>query len=402
MLKQAISTIGVTVGRRGGQIFGIRQRDSLQHLFVVGQTGTGKSSLLQSMVRQDMDARRGFCLIDPHGDLADAVVKNSQSLGRENIYWNVADPNCPYGYNPLAKVTDAHRPVMASGLIETLKKQWPEAWGVRMEHLLRFALLALLERENSSLEDIVPLFLDKEFRAEVLEDVSDEAVRQFWTVEFKALRYQSSADGVASIANKLSGLLAHPLVRKALCQPVTPLHFRQLMDEGQGLVVNLSKGRLGADISNILGGLIVSGLAHAGYRRQDTPEMTRQPFFVYLDEFHNFTTRSFVDMLSELRKYGLALTLTTQYIARLEDAVREAIFGNVGTLVSFRVGASDAAQIAKQFGIKLPEPADLVNLPNYEMYVKLMIDGSQSKPFSARTLPPRDENLWEMGVEPPV
>ena len=365
--------------------FGIKLRDRLSHTFVIGQTGTGKSSLLLSMASQDLENGQGFCLIDPHGDLAVAVVRAG---GGKGLYWDVADPSCEFGYNPLHVVPGASRPLIASALIETLKKQWEDAWGARMEHLMRYALLALLERNSSTLQDIMPLFLDKDFRTDVVAGVTDPQVRTFWTDEFPAMNYRTAADGVAPIANKLGAFLAHPVVRKALCIPEIPLNFRETMDQGQQLVVNLGKGRLGSDIANVVGGLIVSAVAHAAYGREDQPEATRKPFFLYVDEFHSFTTSAFADMLSELRKYGLGLVATTQYGTRLTDTVREAIFGNVGTIISFRVGATDAAILEKQFGGDVPRARDLVGLANYEIYLKMMVDGVQTKAFSARTLPP--------------
>nr|WP_295469262.1 type IV secretion system DNA-binding domain-containing protein [Mesorhizobium sp.] len=380
-----VTEVGTTLGRNGGKFFGIRQADRLFHLFAIGQTGTGKSSLLRLLVQQDIEAGCGFCLIDPHGDLASSVVEGNQA---SLIFWDAADPESPYGFNPLAHVAPEYRPLAASSLIDTLKQQWPDAWGARMEHLLRFALLALLERPASSIADIIPLFLDKEFREEVVTSITDEKVLEFWTVEYAKLRYQSAGDGVASIANKLGAFLAHPVVRKASCEPAEPLQMRQIMDNGGMLVVNLAKGRLGTDISNLLGGLIVSDIANAAYSRQDLPAEERRPFFLYVDEFHAFTTSAFTDMLAELRKYGLGLTLTTQHFSRIENDAREAILGNVGTLISFRVGATDAALLARQFGEEVPSPRDLVGLANHEMFVKLMVDGVQTKPFSARTLPP--------------
>lgn len=383
--RSDVTNIGITLGRHTGQIFGMRQPDRLLHVFAVGQTGTGKSSLLASLVRQDIEQGRGFCLIDPHGDLAASVVAIS---GDRANYWNVADPACQYGYNPLAKVSGAWRPLVASGLISTLKQQWPDAWGARMEHLLRFAVLALLEQDDASIADVMPLFLDKEFREGVIATITDEQVRQFWTVEYQKLRYQSSNDGVSSIANKVGAFLAHPVVRKAVCEPDQPLRFRQVMDEGVMLIVNLAKGRLGADISNLLGGLIISGIASAAYSRQNLPANQRRPFHLYVDEFHSFTTSAFADMLPELRKYGVAIALVTQSLSRLDDDIRESILGNVGTLISFRVGATDAALLSRQFGADVPLPRDLVGLANYEMFLKLMVDGVQTRPFSARTLPP--------------
>jgi len=383
--RNEITQLGETLGRRGGRSFGIRQADRLFHLFALGQTGTGKSTLLGALIRQDIKAARGFCLVDPHGDLADDIAK---AMGERGIYWNVSDPSSPYGYNPLSKVSAAWRPLVASGLVDALKKQWPDAWGARMEHLLRFSVLALLGRDDATLADILPLFLDKEFRKEVVAGITDEQVRHFWTVEYGKLRYQFTLDGVSPIANKLGAFLAHPVVRKAVCEPEKPLRFRKIMDEGQILVVNLAKGRLGADISNVLGGMIVSNIAGAAYSRQDQSEEDRGPFFLYVDEFHSFTTSAFADMLSELRKYGVGLVLTTQHFARIEPATREAILGNVGTLISFRVGATDAALLARQFGDDLPKARDLVNLANHEVFIKLAVDGVQTKPFSAKTLPP--------------
>ncbi|MEQ8452038.1 MAG: type IV secretion system DNA-binding domain-containing protein [Nitratireductor sp.] len=361
-VRNQVLSLGTTLGRRRGKVFGIRQADRRFHLFALGQTGTGKTTLIASLVRQDIAQGRGFCLVDPHGDLAEQIAAMAGGAG---VYWNVADPTSPYGYNPLSNVSAKWRPLVASGLVDTLKKQWPDAWGARMEHLLRFAVLALLEQEGATLADILPLFLDKEYRKDVVAGISDEQVRRFWTVEYGKLRYQFSPDGVTSIANKLGAFLAHPVVRKAVCAPETPLRFRQIMDEGGMLIVNLAKGRLGADIANVVGGLVVSAIASAAYSRQNQPEAARRPFALFVDEFHSFSTSAFGDMLSELRKYGVSLVITTQHFSRIEPDVREAILGNVGTLISFRVGATDAALLARQFGEDLPRPRDLVNLANH-------------------------------------
>ncbi len=325
---------------------------------------------------------QGFCLIDPHGDLAEAV---RAVVNCEIVYWDAADPDCPYGYNPLTYVASEYRPLVASGLIETLKKQWSDAWGARMEHLLRYSLLALLERPNSSLQDIMPMFLDQSFRRSAVEGITDPQVKQFWVSEFPNMNYKTAADGVAPIANKLGAFLAHPIVRTALNNPAKPLRFRRIMDEGQTLIVNLAKGRLGADVANILGGMIVSTLALAAYSRQNLSENDRRPYFLYIDEFHSFTTSAFAGMLSELRKYGLALILAQQHTSQIDNTVLEAILGNVGSLMVFRVGATDANMLAKQLGADIPQYRDLVNLANFDLFAKIMIDGNQSKPFSART-----------------
>lgn len=338
-------------------------------------------------MRQDAEQGRGFCLIDPHGDLAEQA---QQHLGDDGIYWNPSDPACPYGYNPLTYVAAQYRPLVASGIIEALKQQWSDAWGVRMEHLLRFSLLALLERPGSTLADIVPLFTKKSFRTEVLKHVTDTEVLKFWQDEFPNMNYKNAFDGVAPIANKLGAFLSHPQIRKALSEPEKPLRFRQLMDQGTPLAVNLSKGKLGSDISNVLGGLIVSMMTNAAYSRSDTPETFRRPYILYADEFHSFTTEAFAGMLSELRKYSLGLVLAHQHTSQLQGKVFDSIMGNVGTIVVFRVGAKDAPLLAQQLG-RLPnkpaflDPADLTELPNYRNFITLMINGKQSTVFSSTT-----------------
>lgn len=335
-----------------------------------------------NMMKQNLAHGQGFCLIDPHGDLAEAV---RAVVDCEIVFWNVADPDCPYGYNPLTYVSSEYRPLVASGLIDTLKKQWSDAWGARMEHLLRYSLLALLECPHSSMQDIMPMFLDKYFRRSVVARITDPQVKQFWTEEFPNMNYKTAADGVAPIANKLGAFLAHPNIRTALCAPEKPLRFRQIIDEGKTLVVNLAKGKLGADVANILGGMIVSTLALAAYSRQNLPENGRSPYFLYIDEFHSFTTAAFADMLSEMRKYSLGLVISHQHTAQINHDVMEAVLGNVGTLIAFRLGATDAAILSRQFGADVPTPRDLVGLANFEVFIKMMVDGVQSRPFSAQT-----------------
>ena len=377
-----ITILGKTLGRPPHRHFGIRQPDRLFHTYIIGQTGVGKSALLSNLATQDVRMGQGFCLVDPHGDLAEEVL---QAAGDRAIYWDIADSNCPYGYNPLTYVTAAYRPLIASGIIDTLKQQWADAWGARMEHLLRYSVLALLETPKSTLADIMPMFTDKSFRSRVVSRVTDTEVRRFWADEFPNMNYKNAADGVAPIANKIGAFLAHPVVRKAICAPETPLRFRRIMDEGQVLIVNLGKGRLGTDIANILGGLVVSNVMHAAVSRQDQPPELRRPFILYADEFHSFTSTAFVGILSEMRKYGLGLVIANQYTMQLKAEVLEAVFGNVGTIMSFRIGAHDAPEIAKQLGDI--DPRDLINLGNYELNMKLMIDGVASKAFSAQTMP---------------
>ena len=363
--------------------FGVGPHDRLMHVLLVGQTGTGKSTLMHNMAVQDAQHRHGWCLIDPHGDLAAAVHR---SLPASHHYWSLADPACPYGFNPLKHVSAHYRPLVASGLLEALKKQWPDAWGPRMEHLLRYALLALLEQPQADLRDIMKLFTFKGFQRQVSETITDPQVRHFWKYEYPAMNYQSSADGVQSVANKLGAFLAHPQVRTALCEPKEPLRFRSLMDTGQVLVVNLAKGQLGADVANIMGGLITTTVMLAAFSRHSLPACARRPFFLYADEYPSFTTTAFANLLSEARKYGLGLVLAQQHVTQSETEVREAILGNVGTMVVFRVGAMDAPLFEKL----LPPftASDLKNQPNRRAVVRVMYQGEPLRAFSLSTYPP--------------
>jgi type IV secretory pathway TraG/TraD family ATPase VirD4 len=379
-LQDQVVTIGSASHRYGDQPFGMSTRDRLSHLYIIGQTGTGKSTLMRNLAKQDARSNTGFCLIDPHGDLAHSL---STALSIPHSYWNVADDQCPYGYNPLTRVSPSLRPLIASGLIETLKKQWADAWGARMEHLLRYAILALLEQPKTDIRDIMRLFVDQTFQKEVVSRVSDPQVKQFWTQEYPAMNYKTAIDGVAPIANKLGAFLAHPVIRKAMCEPDKPLRFRKIMDDGEILIVNLAKGRLGGDMANVMGGLIVSSIMNAAFSRHDTPELVRRPFMLYVDEFHSFTTSAFASMLSEVRKYGLGVTLAHQHIVQADKTVFEAIMGNVGSMMAFRLGALDAPTISQQFGTVAV--SDLVNLPNYRAFVQLMVGGEKSQTFTATT-----------------
>ncbi len=383
-----ITYLGKTNGRQDNRRFGIYQSDRLFHQYIIGQTGTGKSTLLFSMIKQDIDAGRGFCLIDPHGDLAEA---SAQYMGENGIYWKPSDTNCKVGYNPLTYVAEEYRPLVASGIIETLKQQWSDAWGVRMEHILRFTLLALLSRPYSTLADIIPMATKKSFITQVLKHVKDEEVLKFWKDEFPNMNYKNAFDGVAPIANKLGAFMSNPNVRKALCEPDQPLRFRKLMDEGTPLIVNLSKGELGADISNVLGGLIVSSFTNASYSRVTISEQRRRPYFLYVDEFHSFTTEAFASALSEMRKFKLGIILSSQFASQIATKIFESILGNVGTIICFRIGAQDAPLLSKQLGRHPSYPEfiathHLTELTNYQVYVRLIICGAMNKVFKAETI----------------
>ncbi|MGX9355020.1 type IV secretory system conjugative DNA transfer family protein [Roseobacteraceae bacterium S113] len=363
--------------------FGVGIRERLFHTYLIGQTGTGKTTLLQNLAWQDAKFGNGFCLIDPHGDLAESLHHN---ITVPHLYWDLADPACLLGYNPIKRIAAQFRPLVASGLIETLKKQWPDAWGARMEHLLRYAVLALLEQPKADLRDLMRLFVYKGYRRQITEALTDPQVRFFWKHEFPALNYQTSADCVSPIANKLGAFLAQPAVRTALCEPGEPLSFRSIMDSGQILIVNLGKGRLGADVSNVMGGLITSSIMQAGFTRHGLPEAARRPFFLYVDEFHNLTTKTFAGMLSEARKYGLGLILAHQHLSQIDNDVRDAIIGNVGNQIVFRVGASDAPFFKRQ--MPTFSAFDFQNQPNHRASALLTHQGERLKPFTASMYPP--------------
>ncbi|TAJ36867.1 MAG: type IV secretory system conjugative DNA transfer family protein [Reyranella sp.] len=387
-MQERITFIGQVDFRNDRRRFGIKREDRLLHTYVIGKTGTGKSTLLGNMAKQDLLAGGGFALVDPHGDLVDRLHQEAISAGRSDIvYLNAADPRQPYGYNPLRRVRPDRIPLAASGLLEVFKKMWSDAWGVRMEHILRNALYALLEQKEATLLDIPRLFSDRKFRRHVAASLSNEPVRLFWEKEFDRYSFSYRADGVASIQNKLGAFLSDPVMRRILTEPREMISMRRIMDQGGVLLVNLGKGRIGEDSAAILGGLLVTTIGLAAYSRADSPPETRRDFALYIDEFQTFTTLAVANMLAELRKYRLGMVMAHQYLHQLEPEIRHAVLGNAGTLISFRLGAEDAAYIEREFGGRF-EARDLLNLENLHMYVKLMIDGQPSKAFSATTTGP--------------
>jgi hypothetical protein len=376
--------LGETNGRRPHRRFGMYPADRLSHLYAIGKTGVGKSSFLRSLALQDLAAGRGCAVIDPHGDLVAAL--HASPHGRDDlIYLDAGDPTQPYGYNPLRRVRPDKIPLAASGLLETLKKLWPDAWGVRMEHVLRSTLYALLERSGSTLPDILRLYSDEKFRKRFTRDIRNPVVRAFFTAEFEKYPARYRAEAVAPIQNKLGALLSDPLMYRMLVDPEVDLRLRGLMDGGGALLVNLAKGRIGEDSAATLGSLLVSTFGLAALSRADTPDADRHPFSLYVDEFPSFTTLAFATLMAELRKYGLGLTLAHQHLAQLEPEVRAAVLGNAGTLVAFRVGPDDALTLSREFQ-PVFDVEDLLNLPNRSFYLKLMIEGAPSRPFSGRTL----------------
>lgn len=383
-----VSYFAETNSRPPNKIFGIKQADRLSHCYLIGRTGVGKTTLLETLAVQDFNRGRGVAIIDPHGDLADRLVKQVPSWRKDDlIYLNAPDESQQYGYNPLRRVRPDKIPLAVSGLMEAFKKLWDEAWGVRMEHILRNTLFALLEYGEGTLPDILRMLTDKAFRWQVLTRVTNEQVRAFWLHEFSNYTPRYRQETIAPIQNKVGAFLADPRLYRMFTSTPVDLHFRQIMDEGKILIVNLSKGRLGEDSANLLGALLVTTLSLAAFSRANVPETERRDYFILIDEFQSFTTLSVANMVSELRKYHVGLVLAHQNLYQLEPEVRHAVLGNVGTMISFRIGPEDARVIAREF-----EPVfsahDLINLPNHDIYLKLAIDGVPSKPFSATALHP--------------
>lgn len=385
-----ISIFATTNARRPFVSFGIRQSDRLQHMYVIGKTGTGKSSLLETLALQDIESGRGLAVVDPHGDLAERLVYQIPPERQAQLtYLNAPNLTQPYGYNPLRGVQSDRVPLAASGLLEALQMLWPEAWGVRMEHVLRNALYALIEAGDATLADIGRMLSEPVFRAGVLKRVRNKQVRAFWQGEFPHYNPRYRQETIAPIQNKVGALLADPHLYRMLVEPPVDLHFRTLMDEGGILIVNLAKGRLGSDSAHLLGALLVTTLSLAALSRSGEPSSDRRPFFIYVDEFQSFTTLSVASMVSELRKFGVGLVLAHQHLDQLSPEIRGAVLGNVGTLIAFRLGSHDARAMGPEF-----EPVfdghDLVTLANHDIYLRLMIDGAPSRPFSATTLAPSE------------
>jgi type IV secretory pathway TraG/TraD family ATPase VirD4 len=386
MPDNTVTYLGRIDFRSDRRRFGIKHEDRFSHVYLIGKTGTGKSTLMESMALQDLERGNGFALIDPHGDLVERIAARVPLSRRADvIYLDAADPSQPYGYNPLRHVREDRIALAASGMMEVFKKMWPDAWGVRMEHILRNTLMALLEQPHSTMHDVLRMFSDSAFRKQVAKSLKNQTVRRFLEKEFERFSFGYRADGTAPIQNKVGAFLADPLLNRILTAPQKDLHIRRIMDQGQVLLVNLAKGRIGEDSSSLLGGLLVTTIGLAAFSRADTTPEKRRDFFVYIDEFQNFTTLAVANMFAELRKYRVGFTVAHQYLHQLEPDVRHAVLGNAGTIMSFRIGAEDAPYLAREFQSRFEE-IDLLQLENYHLYLKLMIDGMPSRPFSAITL----------------
>lgn len=392
MAEETITIFAETDFRNQRRRFGIKKSDRRRHVYIVGKTGTGKTTLLENLAIQDLQNGNGVGLVDPHGEFAEKMLDFVPS-GRLNdvIYFNPADLTHPIAFNVLEKVNPEYRHLVASGLMGVFKKIWPDVWSARMEYILHNAVLALLEYPGSTLLGINKILSDRDFREKVVSRLTDPSVKSFWVKEFAKYPDRFREEAVAPIQNKIGQFISSPLIRNIIGQTKSSMDFREIMDSGKILIMNLSKGKIGEDASRLLGALCITKLQLAAMSRVNVPENERQDFYLYVDEFQNFATESFANILSEARKYRLSLILAHQYIAQLVQGdnvtVKDAIFGNVGTMIVFRIGAEDAEFLEPEF---LPEfsQSDLVNLGFAQVYLKLMIDGFSSRPFSAATLAP--------------
>ena len=374
---------------RGEKItFGIKKEDKFRHMYIVGKTGTGKSVFLSNMIISDMKAGNGLCLLDPHGELVDSVLEHIPT-NRINdvILFDVADSDYPIGFNLLQANTEEEKNLVASGVVSTFNKLFENSRGPRLEYILRNVVISLVDYPNATLMHILRVLTDKTFREEVISCVKDPVVLKFRTSEFNKWNDKQRDEAISPITNKVGQFLSSKLVRNIFGQPRTKLNLRKALDEGKIILVNLSKGLIGEDNANMIGSLLVTKFQIDAMSRADIPYSQRRDFYLYIDEFQNFASESFVTILSEARKYKLSLIVANQYTSQLMETIKDAIFGNVGTTIAFTVGKDDADVITGQFK-GMVAVNDLISLPKYTTYTRLMIDGISSDPFSTKTLPP--------------
>lgn len=381
-----ITYIAKTNFRDEQKWFGIKQADRLFHTYIIGKTGTGKTTLLFQKMIQDIEAGLGFALIDPHGDLADKIIREVPERRKKDlVFLDASNQKCLFGYNPLRRVRKSKRSLAASGIIETFKKLYDaKSWGAKMEHILRNVLLTLLDQEQADFSCIPRILLDPQYRKLCIDNITNKAVIGFWQDEYAHYSFSQQANAIAPILNKIGAFLSNPYLSDVLISERQQISFRSSMDQGKIVIIKLPKGCIGEDASILLGGLLINSIALAAFSRSEIAEDKRKPFMVYIDEFQSFTTLSIASMLSELRKYRVGMILANQFLSQLEKEIRDSVLGNVGTIISFRLGVSDAKYMANEF-YPVFEFGNIVSLANYHIYLKLMIDGAPSNPFSAET-----------------
>jgi hypothetical protein len=382
-----VNYFATTDFRNNQRKFGIKLDDRRKHMYIIGKTGMGKTTLEANMAAQDIKNGYGLAFIDPHGEIAEDLLNYVPKERIEDvIYFNPGDLSWPIGFNIMEAKDPETRYLIASGLMSVFKKIWPDVWSARMEYILHNCILSLLEYPGATLLGINRILADTEYRKQVVDKITDPVLKAFWTQEYARYTQRYEVEATAAIQNKVGQFVSNPLIRNIIGQTASTIDMTDIINQKKILIVNLSKGRIGEANSMLLGALVVTKLYLAAMGRVDIPEEQREDFFLYVDEFQNFATESFASILSEARKYRLCLILAHQYILQLEEEVAAAIFGNVGTILTFRVGAEDAEYLEKEFApVFIAE--DFVNLTKYSIYVKLMIDGIAGRPFSATTLP---------------
>jgi CxxC-x17-CxxC domain-containing protein len=391
-INKDVTYIGLTTFRDKNQLFGIKRKDRRQHVYILGKSGTGKSVLMSNMIMQNIQNGEGVCVVDPHGELVEGVLSAiPPHRMKDVVYFNPADADYHIGFNVLELIDPQYKHLVASGLMGIFTKIWANAWSARMEYILNNCILALLDTPGTTLLGIPRMLVDKDYRQKIISNLKDPVIKAFWVHEYEAWQDKFRNEAIAPIQNKVGQFLSTSIIRNVVGQSKSTINIFDIMNDGKIFLVNVSKGRIGEDNSGLLGGMIITKIQLAAMERVRIPEEHRKDFYLYVDEFQNFVTDAFAGILSEARKYRLNLTVAHQYTAQLvvdkSSAVRDAVFGNVGTMIVFRVGSDDADFLEKEFDPEFT-PSDIVNLPNYKIYIKLMIDGVTSRPFSAKTLPP--------------
>jgi len=388
MSKSETNFFGLTTFRNQRKKFGIKTDDRRRHFYCIGKTGMGKSNMMENMAIQDIQQGRGVAYVDPHGEGATKLLDFVPAKRiNDVVYLNPADLDYPIAFNVMERVDFRYRHLVAGGLMGVFKKVWPDVWSARMEYILNNSILALLEYPDSTILGINRMLADIEYREKVVSKITDPIVKSFWVTEYARYTQRYEIEATAAIQNKVGQFISNPLIRNIIGQTKSTINMRDIMDKEKIMIMDLAKGRIGEDNSRLLGALLITKLQLAAMSRVDVLEEDRKDFYLYVDEFQNFATESFANILSEARKYRLNIILGHQYITQMEEEVRDAVFGNVGTLAVFRIGAEDAEFLEREFTPQFTAE-DLVNLPKYNIYLKLMIDGVAGHPFSAETLPP--------------
>ncbi|MDP3988845.1 MAG: type IV secretion system DNA-binding domain-containing protein [bacterium] len=367
-------------------IFGMKRADRRRHTYIIGKSGVGKSKLLELMLRQDIAYGHGLCLMDPHGDVIDAMLDFiPENRIQDVVIIDPSDTDNPVSFNPLSNVDPNLKHQLTQGLIEVMEKQFGANWTPRLEHVFRFTALALLDYPKATMRGMLMMLTDRDYRRKVIEYIEDDVVRRFWAIEFADWSEKFDSDAIIPLVNKLGQFLSNPLLRNIFGQRENKINFEEILNTNKILFINLSKGRLGEENASFLGSMFITKIKQAGMARAALPESARTDFYLYVDEFQTVVTETFENILSEARKYGLCLTMAHQYVEQLLPRVQNAVRGNVGSIIVFRVGGDDAVSLQPEMA-PLIEPKDMVNLGLREFYIKMTVDGETSDPFSAETL----------------